>query len=169
MSRIKIGRNDICPCGSGKKHKHCCLSNLERTPAGPPRKQRVVSLLEAVDVIRQCALEHCSRTIALGVFVLWADEKGNAWLFEVTGGDAVCLVKDGEEQKVLIDENSETIEIDYQYNFVEQDGSLVLNGYENEDQVTIHKTKSSGLLESFEQVRKKCTPEILARLHVDQC
>lgn len=22
----KIGRNDICPCGSGKKHKFCCLS-----------------------------------------------------------------------------------------------------------------------------------------------
>ncbi len=22
----KIGRNDPCPCGSGKKHKHCCLN-----------------------------------------------------------------------------------------------------------------------------------------------
>lgn len=24
----KIGRNDPCPCGSGKKHKQCCLSQL---------------------------------------------------------------------------------------------------------------------------------------------
>lgn len=24
-AREKIGRNDPCPCGSGKKHKHCCL------------------------------------------------------------------------------------------------------------------------------------------------
>lgn len=23
----KIGRNDKCPCGSGKKYKHCCLSS----------------------------------------------------------------------------------------------------------------------------------------------
>lgn len=23
----KIGRNDPCPCGSGKKYKHCCLSS----------------------------------------------------------------------------------------------------------------------------------------------
>jgi len=23
--RIKIGRNDLCPCGSGKKYKKCCL------------------------------------------------------------------------------------------------------------------------------------------------
>jgi len=24
-NRIKVGRNDQCPCGSGKKYKHCCL------------------------------------------------------------------------------------------------------------------------------------------------
>lgn len=24
---MKIGRNDPCPCGSGKKYKHCCLYN----------------------------------------------------------------------------------------------------------------------------------------------
>lgn len=21
----KVGRNDLCPCGSGKKYKKCCL------------------------------------------------------------------------------------------------------------------------------------------------
>ncbi|MAE32355.1 MAG: hypothetical protein CMO43_12340 [Verrucomicrobiales bacterium] len=21
---VKVGRNDPCPCGSGKKHKKCC-------------------------------------------------------------------------------------------------------------------------------------------------
>ena len=32
-----IGRNDPCPCGSGKKHKKCCLSSteaLENEPTG---------------------------------------------------------------------------------------------------------------------------------------
>lgn len=23
--QVKINRNDLCPCGSGKKYKHCCL------------------------------------------------------------------------------------------------------------------------------------------------
>jgi len=23
--RPKVGRNDPCPCGSGRKYKHCCL------------------------------------------------------------------------------------------------------------------------------------------------
>jgi preprotein translocase subunit SecA len=27
-SHKKIGRNDPCPCGSGKKYKHCCGKNL---------------------------------------------------------------------------------------------------------------------------------------------
>ena len=25
---VKIGRNDPCPCGSGKKYKKCCLNKL---------------------------------------------------------------------------------------------------------------------------------------------
>ena len=25
-SAAKVGRNDPCPCGSGKKYKHCCLA-----------------------------------------------------------------------------------------------------------------------------------------------
>ena len=24
----KVGRNEICPCGSGKKYKHCCESKV---------------------------------------------------------------------------------------------------------------------------------------------
>ncbi|WP_083273700.1 SEC-C metal-binding domain-containing protein [Geosporobacter ferrireducens] len=24
QARIKVGRNDPCPCGSGKKYKKCC-------------------------------------------------------------------------------------------------------------------------------------------------
>lgn len=25
VKKVKVGRNDPCPCGSGKKYKHCCL------------------------------------------------------------------------------------------------------------------------------------------------
>ena len=30
IPRNKIGRNQKCPCGSGIKFKHCCLSKLRR-------------------------------------------------------------------------------------------------------------------------------------------
>lgn len=29
---MSVGRNEPCPCGSGKKHKHCCAGKKERTP-----------------------------------------------------------------------------------------------------------------------------------------
>ena len=29
-SHNKIGRNDYCPCGSGKKYKYCCLRDVEK-------------------------------------------------------------------------------------------------------------------------------------------
>lgn len=32
---MKIGRNDPCPCGSGKKHKRCCLGKLITEYAEP--------------------------------------------------------------------------------------------------------------------------------------
>ena len=25
----KPGRNDLCPCGSGKKYKNCCMNKVE--------------------------------------------------------------------------------------------------------------------------------------------
>jgi uncharacterized protein YecA (UPF0149 family) len=25
----KVGRNDLCPCGSGRKYKRCCLGKLQ--------------------------------------------------------------------------------------------------------------------------------------------
>ncbi|MCL2493664.1 MAG: SEC-C metal-binding domain-containing protein [Clostridiales bacterium] len=28
-SGAKVGRNDPCPCGSGKKYKNCCGKNAE--------------------------------------------------------------------------------------------------------------------------------------------
>ena len=29
METTRVGRNDPCPCGSGKKHKNCCAQHVE--------------------------------------------------------------------------------------------------------------------------------------------
>ena len=36
ITRAKVGRNDACPCGSGRKFKHCCQAKEARagSPAG---------------------------------------------------------------------------------------------------------------------------------------
>ena len=45
MNRNKLGRNDLCCCGSGKKYKRCCLLeepkfSQERTTISPIARQR---------------------------------------------------------------------------------------------------------------------------------
>ncbi len=40
----KLGRNDACPCGSGKKHKKCCLA----APPGEAMRKREYALLSEV-------------------------------------------------------------------------------------------------------------------------
>ncbi|MBI3045728.1 MAG: SEC-C domain-containing protein [Betaproteobacteria bacterium] len=32
---MKVGRNDPCPCGSGKKYKHCCMNQDENVDSSP--------------------------------------------------------------------------------------------------------------------------------------
>ena len=36
----KVGRNQPCPCGSGKKYKQCCLASDEAAEAGAREQQR---------------------------------------------------------------------------------------------------------------------------------
>lgn len=42
MTTKKIARNDPCPCGSGKKHKQCCLP-LQEQPASPSSETADIS------------------------------------------------------------------------------------------------------------------------------
>lgn len=34
----KVGRNDPCPCGSGKKYKNCCMNQERPKASGIKRK-----------------------------------------------------------------------------------------------------------------------------------
>jgi len=43
----KIGRNDPCPCGSGRKHKHCCRRN--ELEAESRRQERLAAPARALD------------------------------------------------------------------------------------------------------------------------
>src|SRR5271157_5080751 len=36
LGQSYISRNDPCPCGSGKKAKHCCLNKIKALKALPP-------------------------------------------------------------------------------------------------------------------------------------
>ena len=45
----KIGRNELCPCGSGKKYKNCCLLN---TPTNSSRAS--TSIEKILEFVKLC-------------------------------------------------------------------------------------------------------------------
>ena len=49
-AQAKVGRNDRCPCGSGKKYKNCCADKVARkmSPAG---WAAIVALVAAAGVL----------------------------------------------------------------------------------------------------------------------
>ena len=55
----KIGRNDPCPCGSGKKYKQCCLNSAaaatSSTSLGKTKKfkAKLISTPKQVDLIER--------------------------------------------------------------------------------------------------------------------
>ena len=65
---IRVGRNDPCPCGSGKKYKKCCLDKDERKKG---LKQRVMKISRR-DFIsgpyKKCPNSECLADNAFGVF-----------------------------------------------------------------------------------------------------
>ena len=46
MSPAKIGRNISCPCGSGKKFKHCCGKSSTASPPAPDGVTQAIALLQ---------------------------------------------------------------------------------------------------------------------------
>jgi len=45
----KIGRNDPCPCGSGKKYKHCCMGKIDQSDKKSPAEQLIEEIREALN------------------------------------------------------------------------------------------------------------------------
>lgn len=48
IMNAKVGRNDPCPCGSGKKYKQCCMMK-EKAPLG--KKKFTAKLLSSPKTI----------------------------------------------------------------------------------------------------------------------
>ncbi len=66
-SHEKVGRNDLCPCGSSRKYKHCCLKVVSASEDSPWKRQRAASDSLTGEMLRFAGRE-------------FADDRHNAWL-----------------------------------------------------------------------------------------
>ena len=66
----KVGRNEACPCGSGKKYKHCCESK-----GGSLVQSRIIMLLIAAAIVAAILAGFSSRDSSGGG--VWSAEHGH--------------------------------------------------------------------------------------------
>lgn len=164
----KIGRNEKCPCGSGKKFKHCCASNprAQQRPS-TPEEQLKISLNDAVIEVCRAAEEKKPFLKELGVFILFATSQGNGWLFEVTQSDCVQLAKDGVVLPVPIDENPQTIEIEWSHTYEVVDKVMQLTAYKDRLHQELDDCPVQEISASIRRIRKKIPADMLEKIHID--
>lgn len=163
----KIGRNEKCPCGSGKKFKHCCSNNPKAQPRpSTPDEQLKISLMDAVHDVCHAAMEKKQMIRELGVFVLLATAKGNGWLFEVTQSDCVQLVNHCEMLPVPIDEDPQTIEIEWGHTYTIIDKQMRLTAYKDHSQSVLEDCPLKEVSASIRRIKKKIPPDMLEKIHI---
>ncbi len=163
----KIGRNEKCPCRSGKKFKHCCaLKEQRERPQLSPEQALKITLMSAVKEIQQDAVEKKVISRELGVFFFFSTAEGDAWLMEMTECDCVQVARGGEPLEAPIDENSETIEINWSHTFAIRNKQIEITAYANKKVEILENSPGWELKTAVKRIRKKFSEEQLKKVHL---
>lgn len=164
----KIGRNEACPCGSGRKYKRCCLGKQHQVSSNLSEVQQAqISLQNAINAIQKAASQGVQKVHELGVFVLFSTSAGDAWLLEVTDSDALQVAAAREILTVEFEENPETIEINWTHTFEIKNRQFIITAYKDKKVETIENYPTHPITAAMKRIMKKLSPEILESVHVD--
>lgn len=162
----KIGRNEPCSCGSGLKYKRCCLQQKGTADTVSPLQQLKISLLAEIEKIQQAAQKQEETVRELGVFVLWSNTQGDAWLLEISESDAIQVAAGGESLAAPIDENPETIEINWSHTFAIRDRQFFVTSYAGKEESCIETAPTKRISAAIRRIRKKYPEDVLSRVHI---
>lgn len=161
----KIGRNEKCPCRSGKKFKHCCALNHHENR---PQQAGQVTLMSGVKEIQADAVNRKTACRELGVFFFYSTASGDAWLLEMTECDCVQVARAGEILEPPINEDSEVIEINYSHTFTLLNKQLQITAYADKSTEVLVDAPNRELHAAMRRIRKKFTGDQLKKVHLPQ-
>ena len=127
-----------------------------------------VSLMSEIENIQQAAVLKKAVMRELGVFILFADESGDAWLLEMTDQDAVQLAAAGKAITPPIDENPETIEINWSNTFLIRDRRLHLTAYEDNKEQVLEGAPTQKINAAIRRLHKIYSAKQLDQVHLNQ-
>ncbi|HET97936.1 MAG TPA: zinc chelation protein SecC [Desulfurivibrio alkaliphilus] len=162
----KIGRNTLCPCGSGRKFKKCCLNLQRETGREVPRPSAPLSLTREIQVLQEMAAQGQPLFKAMGVFILFATEEGDAWVLEVSEMDALQVAAAGQALEVEIVEDSQTLEIGWSHRFQVKNKKLLMTSYAEQAESYPSACPVRKIEAAISEIRQKISPELLKSIHL---
>ena len=163
----KIGRNEKCPCRSGKKYKHCCARKDQIIkPSVSPEQKLKITLMNSVREIQEQAVQRKETNRELGVFFFYSTRKGDAWLLEMTDCDGIQVAGGGVALEPPIDENSETIEVNWSHMFGFRNKELEFTAYSDKSVQVMTDAPSKEISAAIRRIKKKFSKEQLSQVHL---
>ncbi len=166
---MKIGRNDACPCGSGRKYKRCCaIKQTVRQPKiQPDAAQEKVTLSGAIQRFQEMAAKKMEMMQQVGVFLLYCDKSGDAWVLEITDSDCVPIASSGKALDVPLEESDETIVVDWSHTFFFKNKQLRVTSYRDKTEEILVGAPTRQLFSARRKILKRLSPELLKQVHVE--
>ncbi len=162
----KIGRNHSCPCGSGKKYKHCCLPLEKEGKILSPMAQLRVSLLAEIEKIQVDAAVGQAVFRELGVFIFFSQSNGDAWVLEASESDAVQVAAKGTPLAAPVEENPETIEVNWSHTFALKERRLFVTAYANKEEKELPDAPTQQINAALRRIMERYSKTLLDRVHV---
>ncbi len=125
----KTGRNDPCPCGSGLKHKKCCLLLDEPETQKTDDSSQDGIITNEIAKLQARAAKKKKTFKLLGAFIFFSTIEGDAWLLELTEKDALIVAKKGVSTETVLEETEETLEINWTHSFEIKGSNFVTTSY----------------------------------------
>jgi len=169
---MRIGRNQMCPCGSGKKFKKCCLGKApagakapQAAPAGQPRR---ISLHNEIEKTQNAALQGKVLLHEIGVFIFFATPAGDSWMLEVSEMDGLLLSEGGEKKEVKLVERPDTLEIDWTHRFSIREKLFTTVAYKDQEERTHQDYPCQAIHAAVQRIRRRYPREVLDSIHLEE-
>ena len=118
--------------------------------------------------LRQSAEQRQVRFWELGVFLFFSTATGDAWLLEMTESDAVQVAHAGVATALQLEENAQTIAINWSHIFQLRGKQLMLTSYESKDEAILPLAPTQQIHAAIRRIRKRCDHALLDRVHLTE-
>jgi hypothetical protein len=163
-----IGRNEACPCGSGKKYKNCCARDPALIAAELGAVEAQTPTLSAeIAKLRDKVNDKSAVMWTRGVFVFFSTDEGDAWVLEASGMDALQVAAAGRQLDVDVQQTEEAIEVTWSHQFTIRKDFAVTD-YADQSRTVYASYPAARIRALLGRARSSLPPEVLANIHIDE-